>query len=161
MERKEPGALLANLDPEGNEGRRVPVESEGSVASRASLAQRATLVEMAPQGLRANGVLQGLKDLQDSLDQKAPQVHQERTGCQATLGREARQASKARRVPQGLLASLALRVLLEKRGPWGSAAILGLQDHLVNKDSLVWLERKAPRVTQDRPAFLERTVQQV
>ncbi|KAL8174537.1 UNVERIFIED_CONTAM: hypothetical protein K2H54_048403 [Gekko kuhli] len=88
MERKVEGAPLANRGQEANAAQRVHEEKEVSGASQASLGQRATLVGMVHRALQAKGVLQGLRDLRDFLDQKVLRVPPEKTGCLATLGRE-------------------------------------------------------------------------
>lgn len=150
-ERKEEGALLANLAREDNEAPRVPEENAASGASQGNLVQRAILVGMDLQDLQVKGDLQGLKDRQGFLDQKALRVLQEKMDCQAILGREVKRVSKARLVHLDLQVLLAPRAPQEKQAQWVNVVIRAPRDPLVNKDFLAWLEKREQRVTQAPP----------
>lgn len=103
MERRAHGALLANQVRGGSVVRRVHVEKEAPGEALGNLAQRATLVVMAPLVLLEKGDHQGLKDQLDFLDQKAPLVPLGRMDCLGTLAREEKLVSKARLALQALL----------------------------------------------------------
>ncbi|KAL8174536.1 UNVERIFIED_CONTAM: hypothetical protein K2H54_048399 [Gekko kuhli] len=70
-------------------------------------------------------------------------------------------ASKARRVHLGLRESSGRRVPLERRVQWVNVVIRGLRGHLVNRDFLGWLERKARRALLVSEAPLEQLAQLV
>lgn len=148
MERRVAGGHLESLDPGDNEAQRVRGVKEALGASRASLAPRATLEVMVRLALLVSGDPTDLKDPRDSLDQRALQALQARTGSLDTLDREARRVSKARLALQAHPVWLALRVPREKRVQWESVAILGPLVLLVNRGSQALLEKKGQRVTQ-------------
>ncbi|KAJ6654615.1 hypothetical protein lerEdw1_006768 [Lerista edwardsae] len=128
-ERKEEGAPPANQDPEGSEARRALEENGVREASQASRGRRATQVVMVLQGPLERGDLRAPKDPQDFRDRRAPRVPQGKMGCLATLDREAKRVSKARRGPPDPPESSVRRVLLEKRVRWGNVAIQDLRGH--------------------------------
>lgn len=94
--RRAHGGHLANQVQGGNAVQRVHEGKEALGEALGNLAQRATLVVMAPLVLLANGDHQGLKDQPDFLDQKAPLVLLGRMDCLVTPDREEKPVSKAR-----------------------------------------------------------------
>lgn len=105
MERRAHGGHLANRVQGGNAVQQVHVGKEALGEAPGSLAQRATLVVMAPLVLLAKGDHQGLKDQLGFLDQKAPLVLLGRMDCLVTPDREEKPVSKARLALQDPLVS--------------------------------------------------------
>lgn len=104
-ERRAHGGHLANQVQGGNAVQRVHVGKEALGEALGNLAQRATLVVMAPLVLLEKGDHQGLKDRLDFLDQKAPLVLLGRMDCLVTPDREEKLVSKARPALQDPLVS--------------------------------------------------------
>lgn len=94
--RRAHGGHLANQVQGGSAVQRVHVGKEALGEALGNLAQRATLVAMAPLVLLAKGDHQGLKDQLDFPDQKAPLVLLGRMDCLVTPDREEKLVSKAR-----------------------------------------------------------------
>ncbi|KAL7978449.1 hypothetical protein Chor_004266, partial [Crotalus horridus] len=160
-ERKEEGAPLANRDPEDSEDPRVPEENAASEASQGSLVQRAILVGTDLRDLQVKGDLPALKDQPGFLDQKGPRVLREKMDCQAILGREAKRASKGRRVHLDLQVLLVHRAPQEKQARWVNVAIRALPAPPVNRDFLAWLEKKEQRALQGSEVLREQLAQLV
>lgn len=90
----------------------------------------------------------GLKEPTVSLDQKGLLGLQEKTVCPDIPDREEKSVSKGKWVHLGLLESSDLRVLLERLGPWVSAATLDPQALLESRVFLVTPEKKELKETQ-------------
>lgn len=160
MERRAAGAHLGSRDLEASEAQRAQGESEAPGASLGSLAPRATLEATALLVPLGSGDPMDPKDPQAFPAPRALLVLQAKMGFQDTQGKGVRRVSKARLVPQDLLAWSGLRVPMEKLAQWGSVDILDPQAPPVNKGSQAWLAKKEPRVTQALPASLGRTAPQ-
>lgn len=157
-ERKEQGDLQGRLAQEDREDQRGLVERGDQGDQQEKLDQRVPQEVMAPQDLPARGVFQGLKDQQDSPDQRAHPDLLGKMVCPATLDREERLVSKARLAhldPQEWLDLRAPQVRLDQ---WESVAIQDPQAHPVSRVFLDLLAKRELRVTQVPLARLVRTV---